>query len=179
MSRSVTGPVIRAEPLTREAFAPFGDVIETNGARHFPINRGGVERYHDLATLDLGQGGGHPLISIFECRRVSEPSLVVDLMERHPLGSQAFFPLDGAVMCVVVAPAGDALAPEHLRAFVSSGEQGVNYHRGTWHMPLLALDKGPRFIVVDRGGPGDNCEERPLAPPVEVHIDADLAKVTE
>lgn len=172
MSRAVTRPVINAEPLTRDAFAPFGDVIQTDGARHFPINRGGVERYHDLATVDVGEGGGHTLISIFECRRVGEPPLVVDLMERHPLGSQAFFPVGGAVMCVVVAPPGETLSPGNLRAFVTSGEQGVNYHRGTWHMPLVAFEQGQQFLIVDRGGPGDNCEERPLDPPVEVHIDA-------
>jgi len=176
MSQAVTKSMIRAEPLTRDAFAPFGDVIQTDEARHFAINRGGVERYHDLATVDVGEGGGHPLISIFECRRVGEPPLVVDLMERHPLGSQAFFPVGGAVMCVVVAPPGEALSAENLRAFVTSGEQGVNYHRGTWHMPLVAFALGQQFLVVDRGGPGDNCEERPLEPPVEVHLDADTAE---
>lgn len=153
--------ILRPQPLTRETFAPFGDVIETSDAQHFPINRGAVERYHDLARVDVGEDG-HTLVSIFECTRPGALPLRVDLVERHPLGSQAFIPLDGARMCVVVAPPGDAVEPSDLRAFLSDGSQGVNYHPGTWHMPLVTFAAGQRFLVVDRGGPGDNCEEREL-----------------
>lgn len=150
--------VLEARPLDREHFAPFGDVIETGDANHFPINRGAIERYHDLASVELDKTG-RPVVSIFECTRVSEPPYRVDLVERHTLGSQAFVPLGGARMVVVVARPGDPPAPEHLRAFVSSPDQGVNYRRGVWHMPLIAFEKGQRFLVVDRGGPGDDCDE--------------------
>ncbi len=167
----MAGHVLRAVPLTREAFASFGDVIETDGAQHFPINRGAVERYHDLASVDVGDDG-RALVSIFECTRPGRLPVPVDLVERHPLGSQAFVPVGEAVMCVVVAPPGDAVAPTDLRAFVTNGRQGVNYHRGTWHMPLVAFRAGQQFVVVDRGGPGDNCEEREFDPSLDIVVDA-------
>lgn len=165
----MSGRVITARPLTPEAFAPFGDVIDTEGARHFPINRGTVERFDDLAAVDVGETG-HALISIFEVRQPCPSPLRVDLVERHPLGSQAFIPMEAAAMCVVVAPPGVEPSPENLDAFLSDGRQGVNYRAGTWHMPLVAFEAGQRFIVVDRGGPGDNCEERSLAAAVEIDI---------
>lgn len=153
---------LRPEPLTREAFAPYGDVIETEGARHFPINAGTIERYHNLAEVVLDDQG-RPLISIATCNRTTELPYRVPLVERHGLGSQAFIPLNETPMVVVVAPPGDTVDPASLRAFVSNGLQGVNYHPGVWHMPLITADPEQRFIVVDRGGPGDNCDELPLA----------------
>lgn len=162
--------VLEAVPLTRRAFAPFGDVIETDGAQHYPINRGAVERFHDLASVDVDDG--RPLVSIFECNRPAAVPVTVTIVERHPLGSQAFIPLDEAVMCIVVAPPGDGVTLSDLRAFVSNGRQGVNYHRGTWHMPLAAFHAGQRFVVVDRGGPGDNCEEHEFGQ-LEIAVDAD------
>ena len=168
----MTAHAIKAEPLTREGFAPFGDVIESDGARHYSINRGTVERFHDLASIDVGDGG-RALVSIFECRRPARPPLRVDLVERHPLASQAIIPVGGAVMCIVVAPPDDEVSPADLRAFLSNGSQGVNYRRGVWHMPLAAFEAGERFLVVDRGGPGDNCEERELDAPPEIIVDAE------
>lgn len=152
---------LRPEPLTRESFAPFGDVIETEGARHFPINAGTIERYHDLAAVELGEQG-RPLISIASCNRTTELPYRVPLVERHSLGSQAFIPLNDTPMIVVVAPPGESVDPTQLRAFVSNGRQGINYHPGVWHMPLITADPEQRFIVVDRGGPGHNCDELPL-----------------
>ncbi|MGA8260387.1 MAG: ureidoglycolate lyase [Arenicellales bacterium] len=165
--------VLEARPLTREAFAPFGEVIETDGARHYPINRGTIERFDDLAAIDVGDGG-HAVVGIVECTHAGEVPLPVRLVERHPVGSQAFIPMGEVVMCVVVAPAGETVAPDDLRAFVSNGRQGVNYHRGTWHMPLVAFERGQRFVVIDRGGPGDNCEERELESSVQVSVAVDV-----
>jgi len=159
--------VLEAEPLDSQAFAPFGEVIDLRGARHFPINQGAVERYHDLATVETGEDG-RPLISIVVASRAAAPPLTVEILERHPLGSQAFIPLQEAIMCVVVAAPGEAPRPEDLAAFVTDGRQGVNYHRGTWHMPLAAFECGQRFLVVDRGGPGGNCEEISLGTGVAV-----------
>lgn len=167
----MTAYVLKAEPLTRGAFAPFGEVIDTDGAEHFPINRGTIERFHDLARVDVGEEGA-ALISIVECSHVAGVPLRVPLVERHLLGSQAFVPLGGAPMCVVVAPSGENVRPEDLRAFVSNGRQGVNYCRGTWHMPLVAFEKGQRFVVVDRGGPEDDCEERVFEASLEITVDA-------
>ena len=150
--------VLEARPLCREAFAPFGDVIEAGGARHFTINNGTVERYHDLARVEL-DAGARPLVSIFECVLASGLPHRVALVERHALGSQAFMPLDGAGMLVVVARPGEPPSPDQLNAFMAGPGQGVNYRPGVWHMPLVAFESGSRFLVIDRGGPGDDCDE--------------------
>jgi ureidoglycolate lyase len=146
------------EPLTREAFAPFGDVIELEGARHFPINAGTTERFHDLANVEVGfDTGGRPLINVFRGQPRPQP-VEISMMERHPLGSQAFVPLGAVRYLVVVAPAG-AFDASRLKAFYVDGWQGVNYARGVWHHPLIVLDHAGDFIVVDRGGGLPNCDE--------------------
>jgi ureidoglycolate lyase len=155
------GRALAVEALTRVAFAPFGDVIESEGRGHYPINAGTAERYHDLATVDVGAAGGRPLISLCRAQPVGLP-LTLRLMERHPLSSQAFIPLSGTPFLIVVAPAGE-LGIEGIRAFRSNGRQGINYSAGTWHHPLIALELVSDFLVVDRGGEGDNCDEVPIA----------------
>ena len=151
-------------PLTKEAFKPFGDVIELEGAEHFPINQGTTQRYHDLAKLDLNVVGGKPIVSIFESQPRQLP-IKLDVMERHPLGSQAFYPLQNQEWLVVVAAcaadnSGDPTDIDNLKAFRATGTQGVNYARNVWHHPLLVLHTNSRFMVIDRKGPGENLEER-------------------
>lgn len=158
---------LRVEPLTREAFAPFGDVIEASEAvRHFTINGGNTERYHDLANVEPGPEG-KVIVSIFRGQPRSLP-FVVEMMERHPLGSQAFMPLNGKPYLVVVAEAGDPPAVADLRVFLARGDQGVNYARGVWHHPLLALGSVCDFLVVDRSGiagnSAPNCDEVSITP---------------
>lgn len=153
-------------PLTREAFGPFGDVIETEGARHFSINGGTTERYDDLALVDVDAEGGRPLISIFRGDAATLP-IPVAMVERHPLGTQAFMPLSHNPYLVVVAE-GQGEVPGGLHAFLASGSQGVSYHRGVWHHPLLALQVTSDFLVIDRGGEGNNLVEHRFDPPHQV-----------
>lgn len=149
---------LKVEPLQREAFAPFGDVIEKGGRDAYPINAGSADRYHALTMVDAAERDGCPVISIVHARPQTLPLRVLGV-ERHPLGSQAFIPLGGGRFLVIVAPAGEVPGADALRAFLGDGHQGINYRRGTWHHPLVALDRETDFLVVDREGPGDNCEE--------------------
>lgn len=162
--------VLSVETLTREAFAPFGDVIELEGARHYPINLGTTERYHDLARVDTGDEGGRTLINVFRGQPRELP-FEVTMMERHPLGSQAFIPLHGRPYLVVVAPPGD-LDAQALRAFVARDGQGVNFAKGVWHHPLIACGEVSDFIVVDRGGGGVNLNEQTLPFSYVLPVDA-------
>jgi len=154
------GATLAIEPLTREAFAPFGDVIELEGAKQFPINLGTTTRFHDLANVDVTDEGGRTLVNLFRGEPRALP-FEVTMLERHPLGSQAFVPLNERPYLVVVAPAGD-LDVTKIRAFVTRGWQGVNYEKGVWHHPLIALGEVSDFIVVDRGGVGHNLDEQDL-----------------
>lgn len=159
--------ILKPEPLTGEAFAPYGDLIET-GADPMIINYGHTERHHDLARLDLAEIEGTPLVSIFRSNPLPMP-LQLKIMERHPLSSQAFIPMGQEPYLVVVAPAGDFDARQ-LKAFIARPDQGVNYARGTWHHFCLALNKVSDFVVIDRGGEGPNCDEAELPEPVEIDL---------
>lgn len=154
---------IHTEPLTRDAFAPFGQVIEAEGAHHYPINAGNCERFHDLARVELGGVHARPLISILKSKSFTLP-LTLTLVERHPLGSQAFYPLSTHPFLVVVAP-DEAGTPGTPRAFLTGPGQGVNIAINTWHGVLTPLDADADFLCVDRGGDGNNLEEYIYAEP--------------
>lgn len=148
------------EPLTKAAFAPFGEVIETRDARPKLINDGFAHRFDGLANIDVAAEGGAVNVSLFT-GSVRPSPVGIKLMERHPLGSQLFMPLDGKPWLVVTCA--DPRVPASYRAFSASGQQGVNYARNAWHHPLLVLTDASLFLVVDRAGPGDNLEEVRLA----------------
>jgi ureidoglycolate lyase len=157
----VSGRTLKPLPLTRERFLPFGDVIEAHGARPGTMNSARFERFDDLCSVDTG-AHGRASVSIARCRSATPLPYRFDVVERHPLSSQAFVPLAPARFVVVVAPPGESVEADELRAFVTNGRQGVNYHRGTWHMPLIAFETGQAFLVIDRAGDLPNCDEHTL-----------------
>ena len=146
------------EALTAEAFADFGDVIEAHESDGFGINQGYTWRHHKLATVKTDQPKDDAIISIFSSKSRPAP-IAITMMERHPLGSQAFMPLTATPFLVVVAKAGPEPKLADIRAFVSNGKQGVNYSTGVWHHPLLILAPEQNFLVVDRAGKGNNLNE--------------------
>jgi ureidoglycolate lyase len=156
-------------PLTAEAFAPFGQVIDADPARAIPINYGQTTRFNDLARIDVAAQGGRPAVSLFRSTPLPSP-ITLRRMERHPLGSQAFMPLGGRRYLVVVAPPG-TLVPASIVAFLATGRQGVNYAPGVWHHFLLALEAESDFLVIDRAGDGDNCDEVTLSPEQQLVVE--------
>lgn len=146
---------IRVQPLTAEAFAPFGDVLDTSGAPDRMINQGLCGRYHDRARLDMSDGRAG--ISLFDAEPRSLP-YSLDMVERHPDGSQAFLPMSQHSFLVIVAP-DEGGAPGQPLAFRTQPGQGINFHRGTWHGVLTPLRAPGLFAVVDRIGDGANLEE--------------------
>ena len=152
---------LKAEPLTAEAFSPFGDVMDARTSASFPINAGRTQRHHDLAKVETLGDNARTLINIFVSQPITLP-LELTFLERHPQGSQAFMPLHQERFIVVVAPPGEHINPDEVRAFVTDGRQGVNYCAGTWHAIQSVLEREGEFLVVDRGGDGNNCDEFPL-----------------
>ena len=154
--------ILRPEPLTAEAFAPFGQVIEADHDKSYLINEGTTRRFHDLAQVDVTDGEGEAILSIFRGTPRSLP-IAITMMERHPLGSQAFVPMHPAHWLIVVAE-GENPTAETCRAFLAAGNQGVQYAKNVWHHPLLVLEPTQDFLIVDRKGPrdhtGENLEER-------------------
>lgn len=161
-----------ARPLTVEAFAPFGDVLEARGDPDKIINGGRCGRFHDRARLDFGPDG-RAGISVFLGEKVAWP-VEIALVERHPDGSQAFVSMSGHPFLVVVAP-DEGGVPGTPCAFVAAPGQGVNFHRGTWHGVLAPLHAPGLFAVVDRIGDSTNLEERLFDPPYLVEQGEDGA----
>ncbi len=143
--------------MTAKAFAPFGELIDFDRPPEFTINNGMCDRYHYLAKADAIGNGAHPIISLGRARPYQLP-LRLEMMERHPLGSQAFIPLSPRSFLVVVAPDDDDKPGEPLALLTQPG-QGVNYYANTWHAVLTPLDRETDFVIVDRFGDGDNLEE--------------------
>lgn len=147
--------VLTLQPLTASAFAPFGDVLEIAGDPDRIINQGLCGRFHDRAVLDFGDGRAG--ISIFNAEARTLP-MTLDMVERHPLGSQSFLPMTQHPFVVIVAPDAGG-RPDRPLAFKTAPGQGVNYHRNTWHGVLTPLHAPGLFAVVDRIGEGANLQE--------------------
>ena len=152
-------PIIIA-PLTEEGFTPFGDILEAHGAPTKIINQGHCGRYHDLANIDFaaeGDDAGRAGISLFDAEPRALPYRL-DLVERHPLGSQAFVPMSMNGFLVIVAPDEEG-KPGRPLAFETSPGQGINFHRNVWHGVLTPLKAPGLFAVIDRIGDANNLEE--------------------
>ena len=172
----MTKIVLQPEPLTPEAFEVFGEVIECRG-EPVMINEGTTERFHRLSDVELTGVGeasdsaktqSRAIINIFRAQPRQLP-MPITMMERHPLGSQAFLPSDEEPYLVLVCEGEKEPDPKTLRLFVAKG-QGVNYKANCWHHPLLALDKVSNFWVVDRAGSGNNLEEVDFSKELEIEI---------
>jgi ureidoglycolate lyase len=161
--------LITAQPLTRAAFAQFGDVIDAaSAATRFPINGGKAQRYHALARPEATGPDGHVLISIVRGTPYDFP-LALGMVERHPLGSQAFVPLSPRPFLVVVCPDLGGV-PGEPHALLTHPGQGVNYRRNVWHGVLTPIGEEQDFLVVDRGGAGVNLEEHFFEQPYEIQM---------
>lgn len=157
---------LAVQPLTKEGFAPFGEVLDTGDAEVRLINAGTCTRFHALAAIETRGEGARAVVSLFRAEP-TQPPLRLSMMERHPLGSQAFWPLSGEDWLVAVA-SDEGGRPGTPLVFRASARQGVCYAPDVWHHPLLALGRVSDFLVVDRDGPGVNLEEASYDTPYAV-----------
>src|SRR3954454_7827932 len=157
---------LAVRPLSKESFAPFGEVLETDGAETRLINAGTCTRFHALAAVETQGEGARTIVSLFRAEPTASP-IHLSMMERHPLGSQAFWPLSGGDWLVAVAPDENG-RPGAPLVFRASRGQGLCHAPNVWHHPLLALGQVADFLVVDRDGPGVNLEEARYETPYAV-----------
>lgn len=157
-------------PLTRENFAAFGDVIETEQRESFPINQGLTQRYHALSLTQLGGDNGAVGLSIFHNLQATVLPFNIHMLERHPLGSQSFIPLAQQKFIIVVALPLNETEPDEAKisAFLSNGQQGITYHQGVWHHPLITLEAESDFLVVDRIDSEPNCDIHHLSRTIDI-----------
>ena len=146
--------IINPKPITKENFSKFGDMITTDDIKPLKINNGYAKRFDGIANLDTSKDNGETTICIFSALKRSFP-MKIDMMEKHPLGSQAFIPMKETTFLVFVAPKGEKPNLNEVEAFIVPPGIGVNYNPGTWHFPLISTED-MNFLVVDRKGSGDN-----------------------
>ena len=146
--------IVEPKPITKENFSKFGDVITTENIKPLEINNGYAKRFDDIAKIDTSNENGETTISIFSALKRSFP-MKIDMMEKHPLGSQAFIPMKETTFLTLVAPEGEKPDLEKIESFIVPKGIGVNYKTGIWHFPLISTEDMD-FLVVDRKGLGDN-----------------------
>ena len=145
---------INPKPITKENFSKFGDMITKANIKPIEINDGYAKRFDGIANLNTTKDNGETTICIFSALKRSFP-MKIDMMEKHPLGSQAFIPMQETTFLVLVAPKGDKPNVDEIESFIVPPDIGVNYNPGIWHFPLIST-KDMNFLVVDRKGSGDN-----------------------
>ena len=151
------------EELTEENFADFGEVVSIQSKQSKTINNGFAEKFTDIASLDTKEEQGHTSVHIFVAKSRQFP-LHISMLEKHPYFSQTFIPRHSSPFIVVVAPPSEKPSIEKIKAFITNGEQGINYSRGVWHFPLISIKDNSQFIVIDRKHNEDidtieQCEE--------------------
>jgi len=145
---------IKPIKITKKNFSKFGELIHTKKKKPITINNGYAKRFHDLGKINTSSKKGSPIISIFSAKKRSFP-MKIDMMEKHPLGSQAFIPMKETTFLVFVAPKGKKPDISKIKSFIVPKQTGVNYKPGVWHFPLIS-NKKMNFLVVDRKGKGNN-----------------------
>ena len=146
--------IIIPNKITKDNFSSFGDIISTKDVKPIDINAGYAKRFDDLAEIDISNEGGKTIVSIFSALKRSFP-MKIDMMEKHPLGSQAFIPMKETTFLVLVAPQGDAPDINKIKSFIVPPGIGINYKPGIWHFPLISTEDTD-FLVIDRKGNGEN-----------------------
>jgi ureidoglycolate lyase len=141
--------ILTPKKLTAESFSQFGQVISCENKDYEIINDGYAKKYPDLAEIDTQEDSGKTALNIFIAKKRLFP-LKIEMLEMHPFFSQAFIPRDNTPFIAVVAPVSDKPNIEAIKAFVSNGEQGINYARGVWHFPLISIKDDANFVVIDR-----------------------------
>ena len=146
--------LIKPVKITKKNFSAFGELINTKKRKPIKINNGYAKRYHDLGKVDTSSKKGKPIISIFSAKKRNFP-MKINMMEKHPLGSQAFIPMKETTFIVFVAPKGKMPNINKIKSFIVPKQTGVNYKPGIWHFPLISK-KNMNFLVIDRKGNGNN-----------------------
>ena len=146
--------VIKPIKITRDNFAKYGDLISSNDIKSMDINAGYAKRFDNLANIDTSQDDGKTIISIFSASKRSFP-MKIDMMEKHPLGSQTFMPMKETTFICFVAPEGRFPEVNKIESFIIPPKSGINYKPGIWHFPLISTEDTD-FLVIDRKGSGEN-----------------------
>ena len=146
--------IIKPKKITRKNFKKFGDLISTKKIKSININDGYAKRFDNLCRINTSSKKGKTIMSIFSAKKRKFP-MNITMMEKHPLGSQAFIPMNETTFLVFVAPKGKRPNTKKIESFIVPKQTGINYKPGIWHFPLIST-KNMNFLVIDRKGIGNN-----------------------
>ena len=146
--------IIKPIKINRSNFNTYGDLISVNDINPIDINEGYAKRFDNLADLNTSKDNGKTIVSIFSALKRTFP-MKVDMMEKHPLGSQAFIPMKETTFLSFVAPQGELPEIDKIESFIIPPNTGINYKPGIWHFPLISTEN-TNFLVIDRKGRGKN-----------------------
>jgi len=146
--------IIKPVKVSRSNFSSYGDLISTDDINPMNINEGYAKRFDNLANLDTSKDSGKTIVSIFSALKRTFP-MKIHMMEKHPLGTQAFIPMKETTFLAFVAPSGESPEIDKIQSFVIPPKRGINYKPGIWHFPLISTEN-INFLVIDRKGSGDN-----------------------
>jgi ureidoglycolate lyase len=146
--------IIKPIKITKNNFDPYGDVISSDNIKPIDINAGYAKRFDNLANINTLENDGKTIVSIFSAYKRTFP-MQIDMMEKHPLGSQAFIPMKETTFLCFVAPIGSVPDIRKIKSFIVPPKTGINYNPGIWHFPLISTED-TNFLVIDRKGNGEN-----------------------
>ena len=146
--------IIKPIEITKKNFAAYGDLISTDNIKPININAGYAKRFDNLANINTSKDEGNAVVSIFSALKRTFP-MKIDMMEKHPLGSQAFIPMKETTFLSFVAPQGESPEINKIQSFIIPPKTGINYKPGIWHFPLISTEN-TNFLVIDRKGSGEN-----------------------
>ena len=146
--------IIKPVNISRSNFSSYGDLISTDDINPININEGYAKRFDNLANLDTSKDSGKTIVSIFSASKRTFP-MKIHMMEKHPLGTQAFMPMKETTFLAFVAPSGESPEIDKIQSFIIPPKIGINYKPGIWHFPLISTEN-INFLVIDRKGSGDN-----------------------
>jgi len=146
--------IIKPIKITRTNFATYGDLISADDIKPMDINAGYAKRFDNLAHINTSKDEGKTVVSIFSALKRTFP-MKIDMMEKHPLGSQAFIPMKETTFLSFVAPPGEKPDIDKIESFIISPRTGINYKPDIWHFPLISTEN-TNFLVIDRKGDGEN-----------------------
>ncbi len=146
--------IVKPIKISRSNFSAYGDLISPDNINPMDINAGYAKQFDNLANVDTSKDGGKTIVSIFSALKRTFP-MKIDMMEKHPLGSQAFIPMKETTFLSFVAPPGEKPDINKIESFIIPPRTGINYKPGIWHFPLISTEN-TNFLVIDRKGDGEN-----------------------
>ena len=146
--------IIKPVKISRSNFSLYGDLVSTDDINPMNINEGYAKRFDNLVNLDTSKDSGKTIVSIFSALKRTFP-MKIHMMEKHPLGTQAFIPMKETTFLAFVAPSGESPEIDKIQSFIIPPKTGINYKPGIWHFPLISTEN-INFLVIDRKGSGDN-----------------------